>query len=509
MPSVQFIFSIAFVLPNVSFFWYTKRTMFKLFTSKSDSARFPAFTLFNSETMEQETFEPLSKNDVRVYSCGPTVYDYAHIGNLRAYIFSDTLKRALLYNGYNVNHTINYTDFGHLTSDADTGDDKMMKGLRRENMEVSLESMRFLSDKYIEAFSTDIESLNILPPTQFARASDYVTEQIALIKTLEEKGYTYTTSDGVYFDISKFPSYGRLGNINVQELKSGARVEKNSEKKNPADFAVWKNGELGWDSTWGKGFPGWHIECSAMAFATLGKQIDIHTGGVDNMPTHHNGEIAQCESATGKQFSKYWMHSEHIQINETKIGKSEGNGIILQDLIDKGFTGSDYRYWLLQSHYRTKVNFSYEALEASKQALTRLKRLMFEQYKDAKGKLDEKRQLELVAAVNNDLDTPKVIALLHEYIKDDSLTDGEKKALMLEADALLGLNLSIDSDEGLRALGHIAPNSLPEDIQDLIDQREAARIARNWAEADRLRDAIGLKGYTLEDSSEGPKITKQ
>ena len=203
------------------------------------------------------------------------------------------------------------------------------------------------------------------------------------------------------------------------------------------------------------------------------------------------------------------MHSEHIQINETKIGKSEGNGIILQDLIDKGFTGSDYRYWLLQSHYRTKVNFSYEALEASKQALTRLKRLMFEQYKDAKGKLDEKRQLELVAAVNNDLDTPKVIALLHEYIKDDSLTDGEKKALMLEADALLGLNLSIDSDEGLRALGHIAPNSLPEDIQDLIDQREAARIARNWAEADRLRDAIGLKGYTLEDSSEGPKITKQ
>ncbi len=484
--------------------------MFNLFKSEKDSsALFPPVTLFNSESRETETFEPLSKKEVRVYSCGPTVYDYAHIGNLRAYTFSDILKRTLLYNGYNVNHTINYTDFGHLVSDADEGEDKMMKGLKRENMEVSLESMRLLSDKFIAAFEKDMESLNVIPPTQYARASEYVTEQIKLIQTLEEKGYTYKTSDGVYFDISKFPTYGRLGNINVEELRGGARVEENSEKKHPADFAVWKNGDLGWDSAWGKGFPGWHIECSAMAFATLGKQIDIHTGGVDNMPTHHNGEIAQCESATGKQFSKYWMHSEHIQIQDQKIAKSEGNGIILSDLLEKGYSGTDYRYWLLQSHYRSQVNFSYEALDAAKQGLIRLKRLVFEEWRDERGKINEEKQLEIVSAINNDLDTPKVIAMMHDLTKDETLTTGERKALILECDALLGLGLSDDPEDGLRAMGHVALTSLPQNILEMIDQREAARVARNWAEADRLRDALLLAGYTVEDSSEGPKVTKQ
>lgn len=482
--------------------------MFKLFSFEPKTELFPPVHLYNTETRFLETFEPLSNKEVRMYSCGPTVYDFVHIGNLRAYVFPDVLKRTLLYNGYNVNHTINFTDFGHLSSDGDTGDDKMMKGLKRENMEVSLESMRILSDIYIDAFKRDIESLNILPPTQFARASDYVAEQITLIKTLEEKGYTYKTSDGVYFDISKFPTYGRLGNINVDELRSGARVEENTEKKHPADFAVWKNGELGWDSAWGKGFPGWHIECSAMAFATLGKQIDIHTGGIDNMPTHHNGEIAQCESATGKRFSKYWMHNEHIQINDGKIGKSLGNSITMQDLLDRGYSGDDYRYWLLQSHYRTKINFSFEALDAAKQALSRLKRLIFEEYRDERGKLDTQKQLALVTAINNDLDTPKVIALLHDYIKDESLTAGEKKALMLEADALLGIGLSDDPDEGLVALGHVPASSLPENIQEMLNEREAARVARNWPEADRLRDAIGLLGYSVEDSAEGPKVTK-
>lgn len=482
--------------------------MFKLFTDTSETDLFPPIKILNSESRELEDFQPLTKKEVRVYTCGPTVYDYAHIGNLRAYVFADTLKRVLLYNGYTVNNTINLTDFGHLTSDSDTGDDKIMKGLRREHMEVSLESMRILSDKFITAFKQDLESLNILPPTQFARASDYVTEQIKLIQTLEEKGYTYTTSDGVYFDVSKFPTYGRLGNINIDALKEGARVESNPEKKHPADFAVWKKGELGWNSSWGKGFPGWHIECSAMAFATLGKQIDIHTGGVDNMPTHHNGEIAQCESATGKQFSRYWMHSEHVQLQDEKIAKSEGNGIILQDLIDKGYSGSDYRYWLLQSHYRSKVNFSFEALEASKQALTRLKRTMFEQYANQRGVLNTEKQLAIVTAINNDLDTPKVIALMHDVIKDDTLTPGEKKALILECDALLGLGLSDDPEEGLRALGHIAFDALPENVQEMIMQRQAARVAHNWAESDLLRDAIALAGYTVEDAPEGSKITK-
>jgi cysteinyl-tRNA synthetase len=246
-----------------------------------------------------------------------------------------------------------------------------------------------------------------------------------------------------------------------------------------------------------------------MAFATLGKQIDIHTGGIDNMPTHHNGEIAQCEAATGKRFSKYWMHSEHIQINDTKIAKSGGNGIILQDLIDKGYSADDYRYWLLQSHYRTKSNFSYEALDASKQALTRLKRIIFEQYKDARGKLDAGKQLQIVSAINNDLDTPAVIALMHDFIKDDSLSDGEKKALLLECDSLLGVGLCDNPEEGLAALGHIATNTLPEELQEMIHQREAARIAKNWPEADRLRDIIEHKGYELKDSPEGPRLTKK
>ena len=481
--------------------------MFNLFKAY-DTALFPPVTLFNSESRKLETFESLTKKEVRVYTCGPTVYDYAHIGNLRAYVFSDTLKRVLLYNGYNVNHTINLTDFGHLTSDGDTGDDKMTKGLKRENMDISLESMRLLSDRYITAFKKDIDSLNILPPTQFARASDYVTQQIKLIETLEQKGYTYETSDGIYFDISKFPSYGRLGNIDTEALKDNARIEANLEKKHSADFAVWKKGELGWESKWGKGFPGWHIECSAMAFATLGKQIDIHTGGIDNMPTHHNGEIAQCESATGKQFSKYWMHSEHIQINDAKIAKSEGNGIILQNLHDKGYSADDYRYWLLQSHYRTKSNFSYEALDASKQALTRIKRLMFTQYATARGKLNSDKQLELITAVNNDLDTPRVIALMQDYIKDETLSDGEKKALLLECDALLGIGLSQDPEDGLASLGHISNDSLSESILEMLHQRETARIAKNWTEADRLRDAIAIEGYLLEDSQEGPKLTK-
>ena len=482
--------------------------MFKLFAS-DDTGLFPPVTIFNSESRKLEVFEPLSKKEVRMYTCGPTVYDYIHIGNLRAYVFPDILKRVLMYNGYNVNHTINLTDFGHLTSDGDTGDDKMTKGLKRENMEISLESMRLLSDRFILEFKKDINALNILPPTQFARASDYVTQQITLIETLEQKGYIYKTSDGMYFDISKFPTYGRLGNIDIESLKNNARIETNPEKKHPADFAVWKNGELGWSSTWGTGFPGWHIECSAMAFATLGKQIDIHTGGIDNMPTHHNGEIAQCESATGKTFSKYWMHNEHIQIDGGKIGKSLGNGIILQNLLDKGYSADDYRYWLLQSHYRTKSNFSFEALDASKHALTRLKRLMFTKYAHARGRLNTEKQLELVTAINNDLDTPRVIALLHDYIKDDSLSDGEKKALLFEADSLLGIGLSDDPEEGLARLGHIAINTLPDKIQTILHQREAARIAKNWPEADRLRDAVEIAGYTLEDSSEGPQITKK
>lgn len=482
--------------------------MFGLLKNEDNTAPYPPILLFNTETRQKEAFEPLSKKEVKMYTCGPTVYDYAHIGNLRAYVFADILKRVLEFNGYVVNHTINFTDFGHLTSDADTGDDKMMKGLRRENMDISLENMRFLSDRYIQAFTDDTEALHIIPPTQFSRASDYIKEQIKLIETLEEKGYTYTTSDGVYFDISKFPTYGRLGNIDIEGLQSGARVEINAEKKNPADFAVWKNGKLGWDSTWGKGFPGWHIECSAMAFATLGKQIDIHTGGVDNIATHHNGEIAQCESATGKQFSKYWMHSEHLQIDSAKIAKSDGNSLYLHDLREQGIDAEVYRYWLLTAHYRTKVNVSMEALHAAKTALTRLKQFMYIDWANEKGALTQEYHRKFVACINDDLDTPGAIALAWEMIKDENISKGDKRMTLLEWDGIFDVGLSEITEDGLSALGQISYDQIPNEVREIVEQREAARVAQNWAEADRLRDTLSLKGYNIEDSSDGPKISK-
>ncbi len=481
--------------------------VFGLFSGSKDDD-FPTLKLFNTETRQLEEFVSLHKNKALVYTCGPTVYDYAHIGNLRAYVFADTLRRVLEINGYLVNHTINFTDFGHLTSDADTGDDKMMKGLRREGLDITLENMRLLSDRYITAFKNDCEALNILKPTQWARASEYVTQQIRLIETLDQKGYTYQTSDGVYFDISKFPTYGRLGNINIEELRSGARVEENTEKRHPADFAVWKNGELGWDSRWGKGFPGWHIECSAMAFATLGKQIDIHTGGVDNIATHHNGEIAQCESVTGKQFSKYWMHSEHVLMADEKISKSLGNTNYLSDLIEEGFTATDYRYWLLTAHYRSKVNFSLEALGAAKQALTRLKRMMYEDWGKERGALNAEYHTAFVKAINDDLDTPKAISIMWDLAKDTSVSSGDKRMTIREFDTVLAVGLSLDPEDGLKELGQIAPSDIPEEIHTLLGEREAARIAQNWAEADRLRDTITHKGYTIEDSAEGPKLFK-
>jgi cysteinyl-tRNA synthetase len=482
--------------------------MFSLFGNQHPPLNLPPLQVFNTESRSLETFTPRNPKEIRVYTCGPTVYDYAHIGNLRAYVFADTLKRTLLFNGYSVNHTINYTDFGHLTSDGDTGDDKMMKGLTREGMDITLESMRLLSDRYIDAFNDDITALNILAPTQFARASDYVREQITLIETLEQKGYTYTTSDGIYFDVSKFPTYGRLGSIDIDALKSGARIDVHPEKRHPADFALWKNSELGWKSAWGTGFPGWHIECSAMAFATLGKQIDIHTGGIDNIATHHNGEIAQCEAASGKQFVRYWMHSDHIQIDDEKISKSIGNGLTLPTLYEQGFTALDYRYWLLTAHYRTKANFSLTALTGAKQAFTRLRRLMFSDWATSKGRPNPTYESRFAQAINNDLDTPRVLALIWELTKDDAVPPGDKRATILEIDSVLGLGLDMNPEDGLKLLGQLTPDALPDDIKILINDREAARVARNWLEADRIRAILGQKGYELEDTVEGPRVTK-
>lgn len=464
--------------------------------------------LYNTESRALEVFKPYDATNVKMYTCGPTVYDFAHIGNMRSYIFADILKRTLIRNGYLVKHTINLTDFGHLTDDGDDGEDKIMKGLKREGLEINLKSMKKLTDTYIDAFEADLYELRIMPPTTYARASEYIKQQINLIKSLDDKGYTYETSDGVYFDISKFPTYGRLGNINVNELKSGARVEVNTEKKHPADFAVWKKGELGWSSRWGTGFPGWHMECSAMAMATLGKQIDIHTGGIDHIAVHHNAEIAQCEAVTGKQFSKYWLHNEFITIDKTKVSKSLGNTITVRHLTDRGFSGDDYRYWLLTAHYRSQANFSWEALTGAKQALYRLKRHMFEEYKQ-KPSLPDKTYLEKFdERLAADLDTPGAIAVMWEMVKDKSLQNGTKAGTLLAMDEVLDIGLSDDPTEGARSLGVVAIGDIPESIKDLIDAREIARIARDYAEADRLRQQLTTKGYTVEDSEHGPKVTK-
>lgn len=489
-------------------FCYTTDTMFnKLFGAKTP-VHMRDVNLYNTESGKLEVFTPLDNKVVKMYSCGPTVYDYAHIGNLRSFVNADIVKRVLFRNGYIVKHTINYTDFGHLTGDSDAGEDKMMKSLRQEELPITLDAMRQLSTRYIKAFEDDIHELRIQPPTTWARASDYINKQISLIKALDEKGFTYETSDGLYFDISKFPTYGRLGKIDLSKLKSGARIEVNSEKKHPADFAVWKKGELGWDSRWGKGFPGWHIECSAMAMDTLGKQIDIHTGGEDLASTHHNAEIAQSEAVTGKTFVKYWLHSAFITIDNTKISKSLGNTITLRHLMDRGFSGDDYRYWLLTAHYRSQVNFSWDALKASKQALFRLKRYMYEDYKQKTATPDASYLEKFDARLADDLDTPGAIAILWDMLKDAKLDDKTKCGTLMTMDEVLDIGLSDDIYDGVRALGVVGSDDLPGEIQALIDRREAARIARNWEEADALRDAIKLEGYELEDTTHGPKVTK-
>ena len=465
--------------------------------------------LYNTASGKKEEFEPIREKELTMYSCGPTVYDHIHIGNLRAYLLPDIITRLFLYQGYKVSSVINFTDFGHLTDDGDAGEDKIMKGLKREGMPVTLESMREFAETYIESFKKDNKKFGNLPPTQYARASDYIKQQINLIETLEEKGYAYETSDGVYFEISKFPQYGILGNVDIEKIKAGARVEQNPEKKHPADFALWKKGKLGWNSKWGQGFPGWHIECTAMIFNTLGKSIDIHTGGEDLMYTHHNGEIAQAECATGKEYVHYWLHNAHITINDHKLSKSADNGIRIEDLVKAGYSPLDYRYWLLQSHYRTSANFSYEALDGAKQALLRLRRLVYEDWGDTRpGQVNEKYKNCFLEALSDDLDTPKAISIIWELVKDESLPTTDKLATIQHLDPLLGPGLNKSVADGKSELGFINQNSIPPEIKNLLEEREAARIAKNWEEADRLRDAIKLKGYSVEDSDTGVRITK-
>lgn len=475
------------------------------FTTNRDSG----IQFYNSATQQKEQFKPLKRGRVTMYACGPTVYDTAHIGNLRAYILPDLVHRLLLAHGYTVNFTMNATDFGHLTDDGDAGEDKIMKGMRREGYDVTLENMRTFTTTYVEAFLHDLKAVGNLSPTHFTRASDYVKEQVRLITTLVQKGYAYETSDGVYFDISTFPKYGILGNVDVEALRSGARVDANLEKRHPADFALWKKADLGWESKWGRGFPGWHIECTAMAFATLGKQIDIHTGGEDLKYTHHNGEIAQAECITHKQYVQYWLHNAHVNLDGEKLAKSTGTMITLQDLIDEGYHPYDYRYLVLSAHYRSPLSFSYTALSGAQEALNRIKRYIYEDCATVRATQPSDRYIAAIQdALDDDLNTPQALTVLFEILKDEHLTPEVKLATFHAADAYLGLGLAKTVAEGRADLGYIAYDELPADIATLLDARTSARAQKKWDEADAFRDRLRARGYRLEDLADGVRVRK-
>ncbi len=398
--------------------------------------------LHNTLGGQLEEFKPIESGLVKMYHCGPTVYDRAHIGNLRAYVFADILRRTLEYVGYEVEQVINITDVGHLTSDADTGDDKMVKGLKREGLPLTLEGLKTLADKYTGAFVDDLEALNIKMPSHLPRATEYLAQEIELIKQIEANGYAYQLADGIYFDTSKLATYGALGGLTpLRDIES--RVDA-SGKRSPRDFVLWKlssNDKLGFESPWGKGFPGWHIECSAMSRSLLGQPFDIHTGGIDHIPVHHNNEIAQSEAAFGTKLANFWLHNEFVRLNDGKMAKSEGSGVNLDTLVAEGFTPLDYRYLLLMTHYKSPINFTYEALGAAQSALSKLKNFVSKVPFDTQGEVNEDYKEQFMAKLENDLNTAQALAVVWTLVKDKEVSPEDKKATLFDFDKVLGLGL--------------------------------------------------------------------
>ncbi len=454
--------------------------------------------LYNTLTRKKESFTPLESGVVSLYDCGPTVYDYAHIGNLRAFIFADILRRVFEYNGLKVKQVINITDVGHLTSDEDEGADKL-----EESAQKSGKSAQEIAEFYTEYFFKDLTALGIdIKDITFPKATEHLAEQITLIKKLEEKGFTYQTSDGIYFDTSKLSDYGKLAQLDIEGLKAGARVEATGEKKNITDFALWKFSKSGekrqqeWESPWGVGFPGWHLECSAMSMKYLGEHFDVHTGGIDLIPVHHTNEIAQSQSATGKTFVNYWMHSNFVNLDGEKMSKSLGNIVTLSDIIEKGFSPFAYRYWLLTAHYRTLVNFTWDTLDGARTALDKLYNHILE-YGNKEGSVDEGYKAKFIEYINDDLNTPKAIALLWKLVKDEKVSDVDKKATIFDFDKVLGLGFV-----------EVKPEVIPKDILKLVTEREEARKEKDWEKSDALRDEIHQKGFELLDTDEGSRIKK-
>ncbi|HNW71833.1 MAG TPA: cysteine--tRNA ligase [Candidatus Paceibacterota bacterium] len=450
-----------------------------------------ALKFYNTITREKENFYPINKDEVKMYSCGPTVYNYPHIGNYRAYIFADVLKRTLLYEGFNVKHIMNITDV----------DDKTIRDSQKEK-----KSLKEFTEFFTEEFLKDIKSLNIISPTKFTKATDYIKDMVEIIEKLLEKGIAYKSSDGsIYFDIKKYGKYGELSHMNLSDLKenaSGRVASDEYEKENVQDFALWKaydekDGNIFWDTSIGKGRPGWHIECSAMSMKNLGEEIDIHTGGVDNIFPHHENEKAQSEASTGKQFVKYWMHNEWVLVDQKKMSKSEKNFFILKDITEKGINPIAYRFWLLMANYRTRVNFIWEALKASEVALKRLYRLYLDLGEQI-GIVDENYKKKFKEYIEDDLDTPRAIPLLWDLIKDEKISNQDKKATILDFDKILGL--------GFENLKEEIATEIPEEIKKIAEEREKARKEKDYKKSDELRAKINSLGYEIKDLPEGYKI---
>ncbi len=469
--------------------------------------------LYNTLTRTIEELEFIHPPYVGLYACGPTVYDYTHIGHLRKYVMDDVLVRTLQHQEYKVKHVMNITDVGHLTSDDDSGEDKLEKGAKKYQMAVW-----DLAEKFEKFFWHSLDTMNIQRPNVVEKVTDCIQEQIELVKILEEKGFTYRIEDGIYLDTSKLKDYGKLAKLDIENLKAGARVDVKG-KRNITDFALWKferegeNRQMSWSSPWSeRGFPGWHIECSAISMKHLGDQIDIHTGGIDHIPVHHTNEIAQSEAATGKKpFVKYWVHHNFLQVEGQKMSKSLGNFYTIEDIERKGFSSQALRLLFLSTHYRSEMNFTWKSLEGAQKAWERLVRKITDcklqiTNKNAKIQISKHSYVQqFIGFMQNDLQTPEALAVFWQVVKDDKLSDVEKYQLLLEFDQVLGLGLN--EAQGSQVVDHTLDiKDLPKNIQDLVAQREQARNNKDWKKSDKLRDEIQKQGYKVVDTEDGMEV---
>lgn len=456
---------------------------------------------YNTLTREKNIFKPIDSNEVKIYSCGPTVYKDATIGNMRTSIFQDVLRKVLRYNGYKIKHVMNITDVGHLVSDGDEGEDKMLKSAREEH-KTPLE----IAEHYTQLFFNDLEDLNVERPEIVCKATEHIKEMLEYVKELVENGYAYETSTAIYFDISKLDKYPVLSNLDLKEQKAGARIDVDTEKRNPYDFALWikapENHLMKWDSPWGPSYPGWHIECSAMGRKYLGEQFDIHTGGIDLIPTHHENEIAQSKGACGKIPANYWMHGEYLLINGGKMSKSLGNTYLVKDIKEKGYNPLVYKLFSYSSHYRNKLNFTWEGIESASKSLERLKN-GYQNHLKGTDKVDEeiinKYEEKFHEAINDDLNMPSAMGVVWEVVRNEDKSPSLAK-LLLKFDTVLGLKIDENNSKN---------EELPEEILELVEQRKVARENKDWNKSDELRDLITEKGYIVKDTKQGQEVSKK